>query len=268
MEGKFVVYFFLILAMLGAGYGIYHTTEIDDANKELIAITSQIGSLEDLVKKQKAYIELRQEAVALLTAYGIMQKEVYALRTEIEQHRQAQISARKDFDQAVAVSRNQASGLVLVDPVLPSGIRLRNVRVEKVEGDITTISHSEGITKLTPEMLPKELKDRFRFGIAMGSEEAKAEPSSPAATTPPASTTAPVASITDQLTTARRNLEKMKKELPYLESELAKTEAEAASATTPSKRFYIKNRLDSLNKQIADLKTQMLTAEADVKKLQ
>ncbi|MES2507828.1 MAG: hypothetical protein V4599_14070 [Verrucomicrobiota bacterium] len=268
MEGKFVVYFFLILAMLGAGYGIYHTTEIDDANKELIDASSQIGSLEDLVRKQKAYIELRQEAVALLTASGIMQKEVSALRNEIAQHRQAQVAARKDFDQAIAVSRSQSAGLVLEDPVLPSGVRLRNARVEKVEGDITTISHSEGISKIGPEMLPKELKDRFRFGMAMGSEEAVEAPSIPVATAPSSSTNAPQMSTEDQLVTARQELEKMKKELPYLEAELAKVEAESAAATSPSKRFYIKNRLDSLNKQIADLKTQMLTAEADVKKLQ
>lgn len=268
MEGKHLIYVLLLIALMGVGYGIYHTTEIDDANKELIAVTEQISSLESLIQKQKVYIEVRGEAVAQLTALNIMQKDAAALRKEILDLRVGEEQARRDFEQAIENSRNNAAGLVLNDPILPNGIRLRNARVEKVDKDVTTISHSEGISKFTPDMLPLELKERFRFGMPIGGPTETVASSTATSSVPTTTVSSlPVAaSKTDLLSAAQKQLERLKKELPYLEEELKKTETESAAATSPSKKFYFKNRLDSINKQIADLKGQMLLAENEVKK--
>ncbi len=274
MEGKFFVYLFMLLALVGIGYTVHVTTEIDDANRELLGITGQIGMLEGHIKNQTAYLELRREVSALLTVVNIRQKENAEIRKEIASQRDREVETRRAFEQAIARSRDQSAGLVLNDPVLPSGLRLHNARVQRVDGDITTLIHAEGISKLTPQMLPQELKERFRFGLS--TEISAPVPVTPAApevaATPAADADAapPLGGLfkPDSLPAAQAQLDRLKKNLPYLEEELKKAEAESAAATSPSKRFYVKNRLDSINKEISELKSKITTAEADIKKLE
>ena len=71
------------LGIIGLGYGVYYTTGIDDANKELTSMQQQTGMLETHIKNQVDYLELRKEVSALLTVNGIMQKEADGLRNEI-----------------------------------------------------------------------------------------------------------------------------------------------------------------------------------------
>lgn len=266
MEAKFVIYFVLFLALFGLGFGVYHTTEIDEANKELASAVQQVETLEAHIKTQTAQLELRREVAALMTVADIMQKEVNSIRDDIANTREDEIRARKDFEQAILKSRQDAAGLVLDEAVLPSGLRLRNARVQKVEGDTTTILHSEGISKLSPEMLPQELQERFRFGAVQSASE-KPAMAAPA----PAVDTAVVSSAPlqkDKLKEARFQLEKLKKDLPYLEDELTKAESDTFSAASPSRRFYAKNRRDTLSQQVTALKRQIDAAELAVRKME
>jgi hypothetical protein len=263
MEGKIYVYLFLILAVIGGGYGIYHTTEIDEANKEFISVGNQIGSVEKLIKDQKAYIELRKEVSALLTAASIMQKDTVTLRSEIDALKAKHIATRKDFEMAIERARQNVAGLVINNPVLPSGLRLHNARVQKLEGNVTTVVHAEGISKLTPDMLPEELRERFRFGVPVEADEPKGITQAPPATT----TVAPVNSG-DPIASAKQQLDRLNKDLSYLDEEFKKAEAESSSATTPTKRFYAKNRIEALTTQRNDLKTKVGEAEVTLKKLE
>ena len=152
--------------------------------------------------------------------------------------------------------------------VLPSGVRLQNARVQKVEGDITTVLHSEGISKLSPDMLPLELKERFRFGMPMGgAEEVEPVASKSTASTSSASASPAAVPQKDSLKEVGAKLAKFQKELPYLEEELTKAQAEATNAASPSKRFYAKNRLDAVTQQVADLKAQIAAAELEAQKV-
>lgn len=268
MDGKIVVYFILAVGLLGLSYGVYHTTEVDEASKELAMAVQQVGTLETHVKNQTEYLELRREVAALMTVVDIMQKEIDTLRGDITNCRNDEVAARKDFEQAILKSRQDATGLVLTEAELPSGLRLRNARVQKVDGDVTTILHSEGISKLTPDMLPKELQDRFRFGDLTGGSAGSEKPSPDAAPTSSVTFTPSAAPQKDKLKEARLQYEKLKKELPYLEQELKKAEADTTSETSPSRRFYAKNRRDTLSQQVTALKRQIDAADLLVKKLE
>lgn len=260
MEAKFFVYLFLLLALIGGGAAIYHTTEIDEANKELISTTNQIGSLENHIQTQGAHLELRREVMALLQAKNILEKEQMALRKEITAYRDGELTARKQFDQAVESIRKESIGLVIQDAILPSGVRLHNARIQSIDGDTTTIIHAEGISKLSPDMLPLELKERFRFGMPLGSTLVQSNV--------PTNSTPALAPLQmpkkDQAETLKRQLATLKQELPYLERELAKAQLDSSSATSPSQKFYIKNRIDSLNQQIEELKGKVSSAESEL----
>lgn len=264
MEAKFFLYLFLMLALIGGGVGIYHTTEIDEANKELIATTNQIGSLENHIRNQTELLELRREVMALLQAKSILEKDQAALRKEITAYRDGELTARKQFDQAVESIRADSVGLVLQDAVLPSGVRLHNARIQSIDGETTTIIHAEGISKLTPEMLPLELKERFRFGMPLGSSQPQVAVSSETSSSSAVPYQMPKK---DQQATLSRQLATFQKELPYLERELEKAQSDSSSANSPSQKFYFKNRIDSLNKQIADLKDKVSSAESELQKL-
>lgn len=252
---KVIIYAFLLVAIIAGGYAIHYTTEVDEANKDLIAAQNQVSSLQNHVKSQTAFLEIRREIKALLSASVIMQQEAATIRQEVRKLREDEFAARRDFEQAIQKSRNDAAGLVINDAVLPSGLRLFNARVQKVEGDVTTVSHSDGISQLTPDMLPAELKERFRFGMSL-------EAPPPSSVKPATLEAAAPAAGGDR----SQELQAMQSGLPRLEEELKKAEAEAQSATTPTKRFTAKNRVDALKQQIEELKSKVATAEADLRK--
>ena len=112
-------------------------------------------------------------------------------------------------------------------------------------------------------MLPDELRERLRFGVPIEAEEPKFISSA----TPTTATAAPVAG-TNPVGAAKQLVEKLKKDLFYLDEEFKKAEAESAAATTPTKRFYSKNRLDALTVQMAELNTKIGDAELSLKKLE
>lgn len=263
MEAKFYIYLVMLLALIGGGVGIYHTTEIDEANKEYIATTNQIGGIENHIKTQTALVELRREVMALLQAKSILEKEQAGLRKEITALRDSEFTARKQFDQAVEAIRKESVGLVLHDAILPSGVRLHNARIQSIEGDTTTIIHAEGISRLSPDMLPLELKERFRFGMPLGYSKPQFT-----ATSSSSAPSTPVAVPKDQqVNSLTQQLASLQKELPYLEGELEKAQRDSSGATSPSQKFYFKNRIDALTQQIADLKEKMSSAESDLKNL-
>lgn len=267
MEGKLIVYFVLFLGIMGLIFGIYHTTEVDEANKELASFVQQVDTLQNHLKNQTATLELKREVAAQLAVVDIMQKDIVAARKEIASYRDDESQARRDYEQAILKSRQDAAGLVLDELELPSGVRLRNARIQRVEGDTTTIIHSEGISKLAPEMLPRELQERFRFGATIGTPVLdKPAPALPTTTLdmPPAAAPAQK----DKLKEARIQLEKLKKELPYLEKELKQAESDSGADSSPSRRFYAKNRRDALTQQVTALKRQIDSADLLVKKLE
>ena len=258
----------MLLGIIGLSAFVYNTTEIDEATRELALVQQQNSTLENHIRNQVNQLELRKEIAALITVTNIMQKEVNTLRDEIVTLRDDEVQARKDFEQAILKSRQDAAGLMLNDATLPSGVRLRNARVQKVEGDVTTIIHSEGISKFTPEMLPTELQDRFRFGVPIGGST----PSSSASTPKPAVNTTvqmpPASPSKDKLKEGRIELDRLRKELPYLEQELQKAEADTSADASPSRRFYAKNRRDSISQQITAIKRKIDAIEIELRKLE
>jgi len=254
--------FILVLLFVGAFGGIiYETTAIDEINRELQTTNLSLSNLENHIKGQTEYLELRKEAFALTSALEIIRKEADALHGEVEELRQRKTRTEKSLLETVLKTREDSAGLQLGDITLANGTILKNSRVNKVDGTITSILHSEGIVKLEPSLLPKELKDRFRFEI---SDESSQLPVSkkPEVEVPSNGAISPKQA---RLNSAKLGLEKLQMELSHLERDRAQAQTDSSS-TSPTRRYYAKKREDAYNQQANSLRRRIDEATLEVRK--
>ena len=271
MEGKIVVFVVVLLAIVGLIYGVYYTTDIDEATKELALASQQVGVLEQHNRSQAGFLELRKEVAALLMAAGIMNQEKEALTSEVKQLSSREEEIQQNFTDAVMKARQDAVGLVFPEVMLTNGTLLRNAKIQRVEGDVTTMLHSEGVSKIQPDLLPAELQDRFRFGVNTSSPAPLVSGMATASGNPesaPEGGTPAEKEHQKKLADAKLAKERLQKELPYLTDQLNKTKTESSAESSPSRRFYAKNRQDAIEQQITALKRRIDAADLEVQRLE
>ena len=163
MDGKIIIYALFILSVLGGVAGIMYTTDVDEAQKDLILTRQQLGQAEDSLKQANELLAQRKEAVAIITAAHIIDRDNETLRNEITALQKKREEMNRNFAVTVQRVREASAGLVLPEIRLSTGNTLRNAKIQAVNQDLTVIQHNDGVSKVPTESLPNALLDRFRF---------------------------------------------------------------------------------------------------------
>jgi hypothetical protein len=138
----------------------------EEKTKALEAAKDQCQALKDL-------IDAKQSLQASLAS---LQKDRDALQAE--------------FVETIKVVRNKSIGSAIPELLLPSGLTLENVTLQKVTESGITLAHSGGVTKLLPAEVPKHMRQRYRLGVFPMTSDvavpvmAHASPSTPPPTAP------------------------------------------------------------------------------------
>ena len=257
MDAKIIGFLAALFACIGLTYFIHEAMSVDAANTSLEEARQYEATLQDQLKYHLSLLDMRKDASALISANELMQREITKLQAEIDKAQQTLLQTEKDFDRYVAGKRQETIGAEMGEMQLSNGSVLKGVRVQKIEGTFTTVSHSEGITKLPAHLLPEKLQERFRFGLADAKETAP----------PPQNATSRVTAADPRsaaIKSSLSNLEQLQKQLRSIQSEYYRAESEAASGASASKRFYAKKRVGEIAQQIADMKRRISDAEANL----
>ena len=166
MDGKIIIYALFILSVLGGVAGILYTTDVDEAQKDLILTRQQLGQAEESLKQATEVFTQRKEAVAIITAAHIVDHDNETLRTEISAPQKKREEMNRNFAGTIQRVREASVGLELPEIRLSTGNTVRNAKIQAVNQDITVIQHNDGVLKVPTENLPNALLDRFRFSNA------------------------------------------------------------------------------------------------------
>lgn len=168
MDGKVIVYgICLVIIVAGASLWSY-TMEIDDAEKEVALARHELSAAQEGVRNAQAWIHARKEALALITAGGILEKENQVLREEVGGLNQKLNELRGMLGLSIQRAREQIVGVILPEVALSNGSVLRQVRIQSADPELAVLLHSEGVSKISTALLPADMLDRFRFGILPG----------------------------------------------------------------------------------------------------
>ena len=168
MDGKIVVYIIFLFVIMGGVMGIFYTTDVDEAQKEFILAQQQMGQIEDSVKKEQISFAHRKEAVAIITAANIIERDNNQLREETRKIKDNRDNLAKAFTSTIQRVREESIGMIIPEIPLATGNTLKNAKLQAVDENLTVIQHSEGVSKVPTTTLPASLLDRFRFGYVPG----------------------------------------------------------------------------------------------------
>jgi len=169
MEGKAKVMMVVMILVITISLVVNHYNHIKGGHSES---TEAIAMAQALVDASKVRIEEKEKAMAstsakMATINALIDSDAakQKLTAEIAQLENEQNSVRKDFVDAVATARAQASGMACPDITLPNGQTITNVTIQKATEAEVTFAHAQGVVKMKASDLPPDLKARFRYGM-------------------------------------------------------------------------------------------------------
>lgn len=168
MDGKIIVYGICLVIIAAAASLWSYTMGIDDAEKELALARHELSAAQEGVRTAEAWIHARKEAMALITAGGILEKENQVLRDQVAGLRLRLNELQGLFATAVQRAREQITRVVLPEVTLSNGVLLREVRIQSADPELVVLLHSGGVSKVSTAVLPADMLDRFRFGSFPG----------------------------------------------------------------------------------------------------
>jgi hypothetical protein len=190
MDAKIIVYG-ICLVFIVAGSSLWsYTMGIDDAEKELALARHQLAVAQEGVRNAQAWIQARKEALALITAGGILEKENQVLRDQVGGLQQKLNELNGLFGTTIQRGRDQIMGVVIPEVSLSNGVVLRQVRIQSADSELAVLLHSGGVSKVSTAILPADMLDRFRFGTVPGQAGGAASTAEPAFSSGP--TAAPI----------------------------------------------------------------------------
>lgn len=173
-EGSVWGYLFAFLAVVGLAGGVHIMMETDKATEELAMVQSQLEGVDRAIRSQRTNLEQRQAAyeaklkpdplIAELDAVAVEQLEVEAgIAALIAQD----ASIRQQITSLQAQALSSASGAEFGDLAISESKILRGAKIQKIENEVASISHSDGVTKIAFGALPQRVKNRLLVGITM-----------------------------------------------------------------------------------------------------
>lgn len=182
----------LVLVVTGASFWSY-TMEIDEAEKDRVLARQQLAAAEDGVKMARGWLAARKEALALITAAGIIEQQNEAIRAELAIHQNKRLEVARSFITAIERGRGELIGTQIQEISLANGTRLHSARLQSIDPETAVILHSGGISKISTALLPDVVLDRFRFGYMPGG--VGVDPTASISTSSTTSTAVPASSM-------------------------------------------------------------------------
>jgi hypothetical protein len=164
MDAKIIVYGFCLVAIVGGSFFWRYAMEMDDVEKEVVNARVHLNNIEDGVKQAKAWAAARKEAAALIAAAAKIKEGNDALHDEIQAVQKKRIEVAKNYMGTIERARAQTSGMSLPELTLSTGVSLKNVKIQSIDEEIAVLHHSQGVSKVSTNMLPPIFKDRMRYG--------------------------------------------------------------------------------------------------------
>lgn len=168
MDGKIIVYGICLVIIAAAASLWSYTMGIDEAEKELALARHQLAAAQEGVRTAEAWIHARKEAMALITAGGILEKENQGLRDQVAGLQQKLNELQALFAASVQRGRDEITRVVIPEVTLSNGMLLRAVRIQSADPEQAVLLHSGGVSKVSTAVLPADMLDRFRFGSFPG----------------------------------------------------------------------------------------------------
>jgi molecular chaperone GrpE (heat shock protein) len=217
------------------------------------------------------------------------------LRQDLERLRGRIEQLRQDFERDIVAVRAASVGMVLGDLVLPSGVNLRECRIQRVEESGVLVGHALGVAQLAHQDLPQKIRERLRYGseylladpqpvtASKTAEPPVAEsPPEPPRMQPAAASSAPTKSepsaaaedgqtrkAQQRLIEGRLAVAQMKKELEALKEDLLKVDSELSFQNlSASRRYYAGQRKTTLEQQKSLMQRRLNAAEIELLRLE
>jgi hypothetical protein len=147
-----------------------------------------LKNLQDTYEVKKHALEeaeiKRQSLQAAIDSKESLKAAIDALQSDRE-------SVIEEYVEAVKTVRNKSIGTGIPQLLLPSGLTLQQVVLQKVGESGITLAHTGGVTKLVPAELPEHIRQKFRLGVFPMTTDTLAQSSPTASATSPASAPAP-----------------------------------------------------------------------------
>jgi cell division protein FtsL len=156
---------FVIVAVFLTFYGVHYSTQVDIIRGEHRELTSQVAETSKLLKNNRELLQRRQELTPYLAAAAQVQKEIDAMREQLVKLKQEIDKTQSLFASLVKRARTEAPGTAVAEMRLSSGQLLRNAKIMRIENHNITVAHDGGVTNLTADDLPDDLRQRFGYTL-------------------------------------------------------------------------------------------------------
>lgn len=188
--GMLAAFFFIVLFAVGVSYFF----EIDSRRSEYNQAKSLLESNQSgIANKQSQLDSLRIQYDAtreIVERNSSLSDAKSRLTREIAELKAAKEKLVADFAARVIKVRGSSEGADLGVITLATGQGLQAAKIQKVTDDDVTFTHSLGVTKVAPENLPPDLRQKFRhdmipFTLLKPGQEPAPVVAAPAAETSP-----------------------------------------------------------------------------------
>ncbi len=293
MNGRVVAYFLAFVAVV-VGMGAWQQAcQEKEARVQLALLKTQAEILARRVEQAERLKSDQTEIAAHEKQIADQESRVRTLRQDIERLNGRYAALRQDFERDITAVRAASVGMEIGDLVLPTGVSLRKCRIQRLEDSGVFVGHELGVAMVAHQDLPKQTRDRLRYGAdyvlaelksaasagSSGLQVVKSEAAAPPAVSANSVETTkkaePEAVLQAERKAQQRLLEgrlavaQMRKELQTVKEELDRLEHELTFQNpSASRRYYAGQRKTALEQQRSLLQRRLNTAEIEVLRLE
>lgn len=167
MDGKIIAYLLVLASMFGLFYGVNYTLVVDELQSDVNGLKQDLKGVEENLRSRQSNLEQRKELLALQIASETLKSEIDALQKQVAEAKASQADVEKAYIESVQRVRVDSVGMKQPELVLAGGRVLRLTRIQKIETEAVTFSHSEGVLRVKADELPAELKARLGYVLEM-----------------------------------------------------------------------------------------------------
>jgi len=290
-------YLFAFLGVVGLAGGIHIMMETDKATEELAMVQSQLEGVDRAIRGQKANLVQRQQAyedrlrpdplIAELDRVAVEQLEVEAAFSALLAQDEG---LRKQITSLQAQAVASAPGTEFNDLAISESKILRGAKLQKIENDIVSISHSDGVAKIPILSAPTRIRNRLLAGVTLEPPprrmivpEVKVKPGQASAAQPPVSTYGldrntpewkqykeELAAYEKKLLDARLRVQALNNEscAIQMQGSAAMISSSMSGTTSPSRRYYARVTVDAYNQRIIEIQQKINAAMLEITRIE
>ena len=174
MNGKAFLWILALGAILGIVRFVQYNHELDDLKQQLADVETLVHAADSTNAPKTKALEQKKEENSVFAkvteelSKATQERDALAKQLDDVERQPERIAAR--VSEMVETIRKKNLGRSIGDLKLPSGVVLRNARIDKISDTVVTISHAEGLAKLDVRTAPPEMVVHFRLKAPVGTE--------------------------------------------------------------------------------------------------